>query len=174
MTHQERVSLTIAGFESAMERFLARVTSLSEAEGTRVPPNGGWSAAGVTWHVAVTNEGFTTLVDGSRPLAREPEPDFVETPFLEIIAQVPDRLEAPEVFHPPADLTMAQALERLHASRTVFVDAYRALPEARGFWTVKSILGLITVYQVGEWAIAHIARHNAQAKRVLSQVTPAL
>ncbi len=168
MTHQERVSLTIAGFESAMERFLGRVAPLSEAEGTRVPPSGGWSAAGVTWHVAVTNEGFTSLVDGSRPLARAPEADFVETPFSEIIALVPDRLEAPEVFHPPADLTMGQALARLQASRTAFVEAYRALPESRGLWTVKSILGLITVYQVGEWAIAHVARHNAQAKRTLA------
>jgi hypothetical protein len=36
-------------------------------------------------------------------------------------------------------------------------------------WTVKSILGLITVYQVGDWAMAHVARHNAQAKRTLGR-----
>src|SRR5690606_38972548 len=115
-----------------------------------------------------------SLVDGARPLARAPEPDFVEEPFSGIAARVPGQLEAPDVFQPPADVTMAQALEKLRASCQRFKDAYKALPESRGLWTVKSILGLITVYQVGDWAIAHVARHNAQAKRVLSQVTPAL
>jgi hypothetical protein len=38
---------------------------------------------------------------------------------------------------------------------------------SRGLWSVKSILGQITLYQVGEWATAHVARHNAQAKRRL-------
>jgi hypothetical protein len=29
--------------------------------------------------------------------------------------------------------------------------------------------GLITVYQLGEWATAHVIRHNQQAKRTLGQ-----
>jgi len=169
MTHTDRVAHTLAAFESVMDRLLARLESASEAEAVRTPPGGGWSLAGITWHVAVANEGFTSLVDGSRPLAREPQTDFVETPFAEIIAHVPDQLEAPEAFHPPSDLTMEVALERLKASRTRFVDAYRALPEARGLWSVKSVLGLITVYQVGDWAVAHVIRHNAQAKRTLGR-----
>jgi hypothetical protein len=174
MTHQERVAQTIAGFEAAMSRFVDRVEVVSEAIGTRVPAGGGWTVAGIIWHVAATNDGFAALVDGSRPLARAPEADFVEEPFAEIAARVPGKLEAPDFFQPPADLTMAQALEKLRASCERFKVAYRALPEERGLWTVKSILGLITVYQVGDWAIAHVARHNAQAKRVLSQVTPTL
>lgn len=169
MTHQERVNQTIAAFEAAMSRFVDRVESASEDEGTRVPPGGGWTVAGITWHVAATNEGFSSLVDGSRPLARAPQPDFVEEPFSEIIARVPGQLEAPEMFHPPADLTLAQALEKLRASCGRFKDVYRALPEARGLWTVKSILGLISVYQVGDWAVAHVIRHNAQLKRTLGR-----
>lgn len=169
MTHQERVAQTIAGFEAAMSRFVDRVESASEAEGTRVPPGGGWTVAGITWHVAATNEGFASLVDGSRPLARAPEPDFVEEPFADIAARVPGQLEAPEMFHPPADLTLADALAKLRASCQRFKDTYKALPESRGLWTVKSVLGLITVYQVGDWAVAHVARHNAQLKRTLGR-----
>jgi hypothetical protein len=169
MTHADRVAATVAGFETAMDRFLGRVASVAEAEGVRLPAGGGWSVAGIVWHVAVTNEGFAALVDGTRPLARAPEPDFIETPFAEIAARVPCQLEAPEVFHPPADLTMAAALARVTASRRRFIDAYRALPEERGLWTVKSILGLLTVYQVGDWAVAHVIRHNAQAKRTLGR-----
>lgn len=160
---------TIAGFEAAMSRLVDRLETVSEAEGTRVPANGGWTVAGITWHVAATNEGFAGLVDGSRPLARAPEPDFTETPFAEIAAMVPGQLDAPDVFQPPADLTMADALAKLRASCQRFKDAYKALPESRGLWTVKSILGLITLYQVGEWAMAHVARHNAQAKRTLGR-----
>src|SRR5690606_38106143 len=169
MTHTDRLAHTIAAFESAMDRFFARLESVTEAEAARVPAGGGWSVAGITWHVAVATEGLASLVDGTRPLARAPEADFVETPFSDIAARVPDQLEAPEAFHPPADLTMATALERLRASRTHFVHVYRALPEARGGWSVKSILGLITVYQVGDWAVAHVIRHNAQAKRTLGR-----
>lgn len=73
------------------------------------------------------------------------------------------------MFHPPAGIPMADALEKLRASCGRFKDAYKALPESRGLWTVKSILGLITVYQVGDWAMAHVARHNAQAKRTLGR-----
>lgn len=167
MTHTERVTQTAAAFEAAMDRFLARVSAVPAADAERSPGDGRWSIADITWHIAVTNEGFAALVDGSRPLAKAPEPGFVETPFAEIQARVPERLEAPEQFHPPAGLTMAAALDRARASRGRFAAAYRGLGEDRGAWTIKSILGLLTVRQVGDWAVAHVARHNAQAKRTL-------
>lgn len=169
MTHSERVAQTVAGFEAAMARLLSRVEAVPEADGIRRPADGGWSLAHIAWHVAATNEGFAALVDGSRPLAKAPEPDFVETPFAEIIAMVPDRLEAPDVFQPPPEVTLADAVARLRTSGTRFADTYRALSEDRARWTVKSILGLLTVYQVGDWAVAHVVRHNAQAKRVLGR-----
>lgn len=169
MTHQERVANTLAAFQAAMSRFVDRVEQVSEEEATRVPPGGGWTVAGITWHVAATNEGFAALVDGTRPLARAPEADFSETPFAEIAERVPAQLEAPDMFHPPAGVTMADALAKLRASCQRFKDVYQALPESRGLWTVKSVLGLITVYQVGDWATAHVARHNAQAKRTLGR-----
>ncbi len=152
-----------------MDRLLARVGGLTDAEASRRATADGWSVAQVMWHVAATNDGFAGIVDGSRPLAVPPADDFVETPFADIQAQVPDRLEAPEVFQPAADVTRAEALVRLQASRERFVAAYRALTPERGTWTIKSILGLLTVYQVGDWAAAHVARHNAQAKRALGR-----
>ena len=80
---------------------------------------------------------------------------------------MPDQLEAPPKFHPPEGMSRAEGLARARASGERFSQALRALPESRGLWTVKSILGLVTVYQVGEWATAHVARHNAQAKRAI-------
>jgi hypothetical protein len=31
------------------------------------------------------------------------------------------------------------------------------------------IVGTITLYQLGDWATAHVIRHNRQAKRVLGE-----
>jgi len=166
ITHDERIAVTVAAFEAAMGRFLVRVEHTPDAVAEAAQPDGGWNVAGIAYHVAVTNEAFAGLVDGSVPLAREPEPDFEETPFPEITALVPDKLDAPAKFHPPAGITKAEALTRARASQERLAGALRALPEARGLWTVKSILGHLSLYQVGDWAVAHVARHNAQAKRV--------
>ena len=150
-----------------MSRLIARIEATPDSIAERVPEGGGWSAAGIAWHVAVTNEQFAGLVDGSIPGARPPDAGFAETPFSQITAIVPDQLDAPPKFHPPAGVTRADALERARASRDRMSQAIRGIPESRGLWTVKSILGLVTVYQVGEWATAHVARHNAQAKRAI-------
>jgi hypothetical protein len=168
VTHEERLAATAAAFEAAMARLLARIEATPDNIAERVPADGGWSAAGIAWHVAVTNEQFAGLVEGTVPGATPPDPGFEETPFAEIMSIVPDGLEAPLKFHPPSDLTRAEALARATASRDKMVQAIRGIPEARGLWTVKSVLGLVTVYQIGEWATAHVARHNAQAKRAIS------
>src|SRR5688572_16604018 len=151
MTHQERIAATAAAFEAAMARLLARIEATPDSIAERVPADGGWSAAGIAWHVAVTNEQFAGLVEGSVPGARPPEPGFEETPFAEIAALVPSALDAPPKFHPPVGLTREEALARARASRDKMSQAIRAIPETRGLWTVKSVLGLVTVYQVGEW-----------------------
>lgn len=167
MTHEERIAATAGAFEAAMTRFLARLEATPDDVAERPAADGGWSAAGIAWHVAVANEQFAGLVKVSVPGARPPEPDFEETPFSEITSVVPDQLEAPPKFHPPEGMTKVEALARARASGDSFSRALRAMPESRGLWTVKSILGFVTLYQVGEWATVHVARHNAQAKRVI-------
>jgi len=167
VNHNERIAATAAAFEAAMARLIARIEATPDSIAERVPADGGWSAAGIAWHVAVTNEQFAGLIDGSVPGARPPQPDFEETPFAEITSVVPDQLEAPATFHPAAGLTRHEALSRARASRDRMSQAIRGMPESRGLWSIKSILGLVTIYQVGEWATAHVARHNAQAKRAI-------
>lgn len=170
-SHEQRISATVDAFEAAMARFIARIEEAPAGVVETPPPDGGWSPVGIVWHVAVTNEAFAGLIDGSVPLANAPTDDFTETPFSEIAAKVPDQLEAPEKFHPPAGLSRYEALLRVRASQERLVTAMRAMPASRGLWTVKSILGDISVYQVGEWATAHVTRHNAQAKRTIEKAT---
>jgi hypothetical protein len=46
--------------------------------------------------------------------------------------------------------------------------ALTALSEERGRYCITNrIVGTITVVQMGDWAIAHMIRHNQQAKRTL-------
>jgi hypothetical protein len=47
--------------------------------------------------------------------------------------------------------------------------AFDALTPERGgrMGVTHAIVGTISVYQIAEWATAHVARHNRQAKRVL-------
>lgn len=168
MTHAERIAELTTAFTDSMARFLKRVEGVSPEALMVKPAEGGWSAAEVSWHVGAINNAFAGLIDGSIPSAR-PTPDgFVETPWTEIAMRVPAKLEAPPKFHPPADLTAEHALNLLRGSQDAMLKALAGLTEERALgFTVKSSVGTpVNLYQVGTWAAAHVARHNAQVKKL--------
>lgn len=170
MNHTERIAELTAAFNDSMARLLARLDAAPSDQLTQVPATGGWSAAQVAWHVGATNEAFAGLIDGSIPSAKAAPEGFAEMPWSELATTVPAKLEAPARFHPPAEVTKADALSKLRASQQRIVSALAGLDESRAILTVKSIVGTpISLYQVGNWAAAHVARHNAQAKRVLGR-----
>lgn len=170
--HAERLAAIVTAFEEAMARFRARLGSAAAADAERVPDGGGWSAAQVAAHVALVNASFAAVVDGSRPVA-QPAPDgFEERPFASIAEGIPAKLEAPSRAHPPAAVALADAVRDLDASGARLASALRGLDEARARLTIESpvVGGRISLYQVGEWATAHVIRHNQQAKRLLGGV----
>lgn len=170
MTHAARIVDLSASFTGAMTRFMARVEAASAEALEKVPADGSWSAAQIAWHVAATNEALAGLIDGTIPHARPATAEFREAPWSAIADKVPAKLDAPKQFHPPATVTAREVLSRLRASQGKVTTALAGLPEERAGYTVKSIVGTpITLYQVGTWAAAHVARHNAQAKRVLGR-----
>lgn len=167
MTHTARIADLTTSFNEAMARFLARLDALSAEQFSRAPEGGGWNCAQIAWHVAATNEAFAGLIDGSIPNARPAPEGFTETPWSTIAKDVPAKLEAPQRFHPPAAVASAEALRKLRASQQQLVTALAGLAEDRATHTVKSTVGApITLYQVAIWAAAHVARHNAQVKRL--------
>ncbi len=170
MSHAERIAELSTAFSDSMTRFLKRIEGSSSEALMIKPSEGGWSPAEVSWHVGAINNAFAGLIDGSVPSAR-PAPDgFVETPWTDIAMRVPAKLEAPPRFHPPADLTVENALDMLRHSKDKMLQALSGLTEARALgFTVKSSVGTpVNLYQVGTWAAAHVARHNAQVKRLLT------
>lgn len=169
MTHESRIGAIVSAFEEAMARFRARLSSADPAAAERVPDGGGWTPAQVAAHVAMVNVSFASVIDGSRPAA-QPAPDgFVERSWQAIADGIPEKLEAPSRAHPPAGVGRDAAIASLAASETQLVAALRGLDAGRAGLTIESPIvgGRVSLYQVGEWAVAHVIRHNRQVKRLL-------
>lgn len=170
MTHTDRINAIVSRFGEAMARFEARLTGAEAADAERPRAGGGWSAAQIAWHVAAVNESFASLLDGSRPVAQPPAADFVERTWEEIGASLEPKLQAPSRVQPGAGVRRDDVVPKLTASRDGFLAAVRSLDAARARMTVDSpIVGRVSLYQVGEWAILHVIRHNKQMKDVLAE-----
>lgn len=169
MNHDERVTQIAGRFDEAMSRLVARIERAGDAA-VRQPPDGGWSAAQIAWHVATVNNVFADLMSGGAGAFAAP-PEFTETDWKELAGQMQSRLQAPAYARPPADVDPRDALERLRRSGARLSAAIAALTPERGVMCIRSgFVGTISIYQVGEWATGHAIRHNRQAKRVLGDV----
>lgn len=128
-----------------------------------------WSAAQVGWHVAAVNTRFAALIAGDVPAAKPLPDDFVERPWSGIAAALPEKLEAAAAARPPVKVTRHDAIAALEASAVRVARAFDTLTPERGarIGVTNALVGTINLYQVGEWAATHVARHYAQAQRAL-------
>jgi hypothetical protein len=166
--HGERVAGLGAAFDEAIGRFITRLERAGAAAAA-APPDGGWSAAQVAWHVALVNESFARLIASGRGAVPAAE-GFVEPDWRDIVEGMPSRLNAPSRVTPPDIVDSGEALARLRASAEHMRAAIVALTPERGVMCIHSdIVGTISIYQVAEWATAHAIRHNRQAKRALGE-----
>ena len=168
--HLSRVRHLREEFASANERLVKRLRAADDAAAERAP-EGGWSAAQIGWHVAAVNTRFAALIAGDVPAAKPLPDDFVERPWQAIASEIPEKLQAPSAAVPPAVVHKQDAVAALEASAVKMARAFDTLTVERGarIGVTNPLVGTINLYQVGEWAAAHVARHNAQAKRVLGQ-----
>jgi uncharacterized damage-inducible protein DinB len=155
-------------YREAHDRLVARLRRAPVDLVERAPADGGWSAAQIGWHVATVDVMFADLVSGAG--ASHPLPaDFRERTWSEIVAGIPPRLEASGGSQPPAEVTREEALSALAASAQRLDAALTGLAEARAsrFGVTHPAIGTVSLAQIGDWAVAHTIRHNAQAKRIL-------
>jgi DinB family protein len=168
--HVTRVRHLRESFAAANERLVARLRAASDDAAERHAPEA-WSAAQIGWHVATVSTRFAAMIAGDmagpQPLAES----FQERPWAEIAAAIPGQLRAPSAVHPPPAVKRSDAVAALEASATKMAHAFDSLTCERGarMGITNAVVGTITVYQLGEWATAHIARHNKQAKRMLGE-----
>lgn len=163
--HAERVSDLLARLDEAGSRLATR---LEGAGATGNEATSGWSAAQVGVHVALVNSEFAAVIDGSAPVATPPPDGFVERPWSEIASGIPQHVEAPARLAPPADVSVEAAAALVRQSTSRLRTAIGALsPERARYCYTGRLVGTISLYQMGEWAAAHMIRHNQQAKRIL-------
>jgi hypothetical protein len=163
--HAQRIADLVTRLDEAADRLATR---LERAGANAERTDSGWTPAQIGAHVALVNDSFTTVVDGSAPAA-EPAPEgFVERAWAAIASGIADRLEAPARVAPPASVSGPEAARMVRTSAARLGRALAALSEERGRYCITNrIVGTITVVQIGDWAIAHMIRHNQQAKRTL-------
>jgi hypothetical protein len=166
--HLARVRHLRESFAEANERLVARLRGATDEAAARAPESG-WSAAQIGWHVAAVTTRFASLIAGDLPGAQPLPPGFTERVWQEVLSGVPAKLQAPASATPPPSVSRDEAISALEASGMRMARALDRLTPERGsgMGITHPITGAISVYQIGDWATAHIIRHNQQAKRVL-------
>ena len=168
--HAARIASLRAAFDSASSRFLARFDAATDGEATRTPPSGGWTPAQIAAHVAALNRLLAAIVSGRIERAAPPSSNFVERPWAQVAAGLRGPLVAPEPVRPPAEVTRQEARSVLLASTALVLDTLASLDRDRArFVFTDARTGSISLYQIAEWLTAHVARHNAQLKKVLGR-----
>ena len=167
--HLSRVRHLREEFSAANERLVKRLRDSDYHVAERTPPDGGWTAAQVGWHVATVNTRFAALIAGDVPAAKPLPDDFTERPWQDIYAELPEKIQASAAAMPPAKVTRHDAVAMLEASAVKMARAFDSLTPDRGgrVGVSNQLVGTINLYQVGEWAASHVARHDAQAQRAL-------
>ena len=160
---RERMAAAAAAFSHALEALIADLEAFDQPE--RAPKDGGWSAVQIAWHVAETNFHVAGLLSG-RTAGTKPVPVFAEDPMA--FSKIPERVPTPiPDIHPPATITRPEAIARLRASEAPVVEAMTSLTERRGrFVAIDLPFGTINLYQLAEWAGAHVTRHRRQLSRL--------
>src|SRR5215207_9554118 len=93
-THAELIARTRQAYREAHERFVTRLRNAPEDAVHRAPADGGWSAAQIGWHLAAVDGQFADLVSGARPGAQPLAEGTGETPWADLVASMPGRIEA--------------------------------------------------------------------------------
>ncbi len=159
----DRAATILARFNAAQSLLTNKLRDLPPRTAEQSPDIDAWSAAQIGWHVAKTNEWMAAILTGSTPAAEPAPPNFAETFHMKVI---PDKLTTPPSLEPPAVVGRDSALERLRASGQHMSKAIAALSPQRGTGFVVTLpFGTLSLYELADFAAAHVARHVGQLER---------
>jgi hypothetical protein len=163
--HRSRIDDIVGRLRETTGRFSARL----EKAGPRAEYAAtGWSVAQIAVHLAMVNDSLSAVIEGRVDAAAPPAADFQERQWADLVKDVPARNEAPRRFHPPDVVAATDAMATFAQSAARLERALTELSAERAAYTFTNrVVGTISLYQAGEFAIAHMIRHNLQAKRIL-------
>jgi len=169
MAHQSRIEGIVTAFNAAHDQLIASLEQLSEAAAAQRPQDGGWTPAQIGWHVAATNDLLGQIITGEAPLAQPAAEGFVENPA--VFEGLPAKVQTFPQLVPPAGVTRDEALGRLRESAGPLAAKLRAMSQERAAGhCVAFPFGTLSLYQLGEFAAGHVARHHGQLQRAIAAV----
>lgn len=119
--------------------------------------------------MAVTTEFLAGALSGSNASMLVPKAEG----FQEVLAtlQIPAKAKTFPMLEPPAAAIRAESVRRLRASEDTFAKALQAMtPERCGTQCVQLPFGVLSLYEIGEFAAAHVVRHSGQVPRTQAAV----
>ncbi len=164
--HDLRIAEILEGTSAAESRFRDAVRGISDSAALLPGQGGGWNAAEIAMHVAITNEWIAGVLSGEIQSA-QPAPAGFRENWDAIV--IPDTMKTFPSLVPPGGVTRQQALNHLTLSDESVQTAIRDMSEARAQYVVILPFGTLSLYQVAEFAGMHTNRHMMQLERL--QVT---
>ena len=166
-THEARIDDLLNRLREASTRFSARVAGAGPRAEQAAS---GWTLAQIASHVAMVNHNLASVIEGSAQGAVPPAEGYQERAWPDIVRGVPGRNEAPARFQPAASVAAQEGLQQFEQSVGHLARAIESLtPDRARYCITNRVVGTISLYQAGDFAIAHMIRHNQQAKRVLGE-----
>jgi hypothetical protein len=163
----DRATTILARFHAAHNDLLWKLRdAVTDAE-EGVAGGSGWSPAQIGCHVAMTNQWIAGVLSGQSPMAQPAPAGFSETFDA---SQMPARAQAPASLTPPAVIGMDAALERLRTSANDMSKAIASLTPERGSgYCVQLGRGMLSLFELADFAAAHVSRHAAQVDRAMGR-----
>ena len=161
----DRAATILARFNAAQSSLASKLRDLPAAIAEQPPAPDAWSAAQIGWHVAIVNEYFAGVLMGSTPGAQPAPAGFRESFDPD---RLPKKASSPAAMHPPAVVGRDSALEKLRASGQQLTKAMASLTPERGAgYTVALPFGTLSLFELADFASAHVTRHAAQIDRCI-------
>lgn len=161
--HAERIQSLADELDAAHDRLVGALQAIGPEAGIQNPPDGGWNAARIGVHVAITNEWAVAVLRGDAPGAQAAPEGFSEN-WASIV--IPGRVQTFPQLVPPEDATVAAALHRLELTAAHVSAAVRGLTEQRASMCLTLPFGTLSLYQLAEFIGLHSDRHLGQIQRL--------
>lgn len=163
-SHQNRIHASVSAFQTESDALILALERLNDDVATRTPQEGGWNAAQIGCHVAITNDFLAGVLTGTVPVAIPAPAGFAENP--EVFKNAQTKIETFPQLQPPPAATRAQAIETLRESAGNTVKAIESLdPERAAKYCVQFPIGQLSMYQLADFIGGHVMRHHHQLRR---------
>jgi hypothetical protein len=163
----DRAASILARFNAAHTSLVNRLRDMPPGAAEHRPDGESWSAAQIGCHVALTNESIAGVLTGATPTA-QPAPDGFTECFN--AAAMPAKVKTSSRLEPPHPVSRDAALERLRASSQHMSKAIASLTPERGSgYTVTLPFGTLSLFELADFAAAHVTRHCHQVDRAVAK-----